>query len=242
MTTSTPTGLANFRDLGGLPTDDGGRTRSGVLYRSDAPHHGDPRPPGAVAWPPAAVVDLRSGDEPIDPHPLREQGVPVHNLALLGEARPRTLQEMRAHGGLSFDVLYREITDRAGRAAPTVLDLATTTDGPVLVHCAAGKDRTGVLVALLLRAGGVSREAVVTDYTRTTQAMPQVRRRISDSDREVATLIAEFPDTVGAPAEAIGAVLNRIDTEDGARTWLQRHGTPAARLDHWRRRLVTLDA
>ena len=237
MTLSAPGRLANFRDLGGLPTDDGAHTREGVLYRSDAPHHGD-EPPAAAAWPPAAVVDLRSGDEPIDPHPLRDNGVPVHNLPLLGEARPRTLRELRTHGGLSFEVLYREITDRATQAAPTVLDLASTADGPVLVHCAAGKDRTGVLVALLLRAAGVTRDAVVADYVRTTEAMPQVRQRISATDAEVSALMAEFPEAVAAPAEAIAVVLDRVESTGSAREWLERGGTPATLLDEWRRRFV----
>ncbi|MFR9806027.1 tyrosine-protein phosphatase [Pseudonocardia sp. RS010] len=236
MTTGVPGRLANVRDLGGLPTDAGRLTRDGVLYRSGAPYPGDGAP-AAVAWPPAAVVDLRSGDEPIDPHPLRAQGVPVHNLPLLVAARPRTLHELRAAGGLSFANLYRELTDRAGAAATTVLELALRADGPVLVHCAAGKDRTGVLVALLLRAAGVRRDAVVADYVRTTPAMAEVRRRISDSDAEVTALMAEFPDAV-APADAIDSVLDRVERHGGARAWLEESGTTADVVDAWRRRLV----
>ena len=52
--------LANLRDVGGLHTVDGRTTRYGVLYRSDAPYHGDSRPAAVSIWPPAVVVDLRS--------------------------------------------------------------------------------------------------------------------------------------------------------------------------------------
>lgn len=238
MTTAHHNGLANFRDLGGLPTGNPRATRSGVLYRSDAPLPGD-TPPEGVGWPPAVVIDLRSGDEPIEPHPLRTAGTLVHHIPLMGEARPRTLRELREGGGLSFDRMYRAMVERVGDVIASVLEIVTGADGPVLVHCAAGKDRTGVLVATLLRAVGVTREAVIADYVRTAAAMHDVRRRMVASDAEVTALLAEFPDVVGTPADAIALVLAIIDGEDGGvRGWLARNGVDPALLERWSTRML----
>src|SRR5882672_3621158 len=141
MKTDYVPALANFRDLGGLPTDDARLTRRGVLYRSDAPKAGD-RPPPELPWPPNAVIDLRSADEAIDPHPLRALHTAVVQVDLLGNARQKTVRELRTGGGVNFQVVYRDLISRAGEEAHAVLELLLDTDGPVLVHCAAGKDRT----------------------------------------------------------------------------------------------------
>jgi len=75
--------LANLRDLGGLDTEAGGHTRSGVLLRSAAPQPGD-RHPGLSSWPPATVLDLRGpGELAGRPHPLAAAGAVVHALPLL---------------------------------------------------------------------------------------------------------------------------------------------------------------
>jgi protein-tyrosine phosphatase len=200
MTADSLPALANFRDLGGLPTDDARLTRRGVLYRSDAPFAGD-RPPSELPWPPRAVIDLRSGTEAIEPHPLRAPNTRIVRVDLLGEAKQKTLGELRAGGGVSLQLLYQDLITRAGEEVHGVLELLLETDGPVLVHCAAGKDRTGVLVALLLRAAGVTREAVIDDYVLTSAAMTDVRRRMDSTDTEMARLVAEFPEALTAPTE-----------------------------------------
>ena len=75
---------------------------------------------------------------------------------------------------LSPAALYPEMTERAARLAGPVLELLTGSAGADLVHCAAETDRTGVVVAVPLRAAGVRRDAVVGDYRRTTAAMAAV--------------------------------------------------------------------
>jgi hypothetical protein len=231
-------GFANFRDLGGLPTDDGAVTRTGVLYRSDAPLPGDQSPSGPP-WPPVTVIDLRSADEPIEPHALRSPTTLLARFPLLGEARPKMLRELQAGGDVGLDEIYRKLVARVGEEASAILELLVAADGPTLIHCAAGKDRTGVLVATLLRAVGVTRDAIVGDYVRTTAAMTSVRRRMSSSDKEVAALIAQFPEAGLAPAEAITAVLAQVDDSPGGVThWLTSCGVPAELLDAWRAKLV----
>lgn len=241
MTVAPGSALANFRDLGGLPTTDQRVTRPGVLYRSDAPMPGDV-PPDAPSWPPSVVIDLRSGDEPIEPHPLRGDATVVHNVPLLGAARPRTIGELRGDGPLSMARLYEAMTERLGAEIGMVLETATRTEGPVLIHCAAGKDRTGVLVAVLLRAAGVTRDAVIEDYRRTAAAMPGVHRRMARSDAEVAALLAEFPEATDTPVEAIELVLGLVDDEpEGTRGWLTRHGVAPDLIDRWTARIIAGD-
>jgi protein-tyrosine phosphatase len=234
----TTGGLANFRDVGGLPTDDGAVTRTGILYRSDAPLPGDNSPSGSP-WPPVTVIDLRSADEPIEPHPLQTPTTLLARFPLLGEARPRTLRELQAGGNAGLDVIYRKLVTRVGENASAILELLVTANGPTLIHCAAGKDRTGVLIAALLRAAGVTTDAIVADYVRTDAAMASVRRRISSSDEEVAALIAQFPEAGLAPADAITGVLQQVDgSPGGIAHWLASHGVPTALLNAWRDKLV----
>jgi protein-tyrosine phosphatase len=238
MTADSLPALANFRDLGGLPTDDARLTRRGVLYRSDAPFAGDQRP-SELPWPPSAVIDLRSGTEAIAPHPLCAPNTTIVRVDLLGEAKQKTLGELRAGGDIDLQALYRDLITRAGEEVHAVLELLLETDGPVLVHCAAGKDRTGVLVAVLLRAAGVTREAVIDDYVLTGAAMTGVRRRMESTDAEIARLVAEFPEALTAPADAIGVVLDHIEAMPGGTfAWLIDRGVPPELISRWTDRLV----
>jgi protein-tyrosine phosphatase len=238
MTADPMPAFANFRDLGGLPTDDGRFSKVGVLYRSDAPLPGD-QPPPELPWPPRAVIDLRSASEVGQSHPLSSPNTVVIQIDLLGWARPKTLAELKIGGGIGLGDLYQDLIRRVGDVATAVLELLLEGDGPLLVHCAAGKDRTGVLIALLLRAAGVTREAVIADYVLTATAMHDVRRRLYSTDADMAALMAEFPDALAAPAEAIGVVLDHVDaTSGGACKWLTDKGVSPDLVSRWRDRFV----
>jgi hypothetical protein len=234
-------GLANFRDLGGLPTTERQLTRRGVLYRSDAPLEGDPAP-AASAWPPTLVIDLRSADEPVDPHPLAGWRTRVCRYPLLAEARPRGLADLQTRGELSLDGLYADMVARAATVIRPVIELLADSDGPALVHCAAGKDRTGVLIAMLLRTAGVTRDAIVRDFERTTANMAAVRLRLPPPDREVLSLTAGFTQGNPAPRHGISRALELIDQSctDG-RGWFDRAGVDGTLATRWARRLVGRD-
>lgn len=228
-------GMVNFRDLGGLPAGADARTAHGVLYRGDTPHHGDTPPPGVAGWPPVLVLDLRESTESAGRHPLAGTGTDVVRVPLLAGphvADWRTLS--------SLDELYLGSLSRASERISEVLGLLNSAAGPTLVHCAAGKDRTGVLVAVLLRAAGVPREAVLEDYLRTEQNVPalleQLARDLSllnEEDRLQAQHLA------GTSASALRSVLDELDTASGGVSgWLQAGGVSDSTLRTWRRRLV----
>ncbi|KHL15617.1 protein tyrosine/serine phosphatase [Mumia flava] len=234
--------VPNLRDVGGLPIPDGRRTRSGVLLRSAMPQPGDAGPDG-VAWPPGLVIDLRSASEAGPYHPLASVAGSIRRISLLEALRPdgpqsaspETVQAM-AEGGLR--ALYLGMLEVAADGLAEVATLVATADGATLLHCAAGKDRTGVAVALLLRTVDVERDAVVDDYLATGQAMEAVIRRLQhaaplDPKRRAPQSY------LAIPPEAIQAVLDVWDAHPGgAAGWLRDAGASARTLDLLRRRLV----
>jgi hypothetical protein len=228
--------MVNFRDLGGLLADTGGRTGYGVLYRGDAPCHQDTPPVGLPGWPPALVLDLREPDEPIGAHPLAGPETHVVQVPLL--AGPH-IGDWRALP--SLEELYRGSLSRTGERIAEMLDLLAGTPGPALVHCAAGKDRTGVLIAVLLRAAGVCRQAVLADYLRTEPNVPALVAQLawdtSGFDEEGRLRVQHL---VGTSATALQAVLDELDAAPGGVFgWLHTRGVPAMTLQAWTQRLVT---
>ena len=225
-------GLDNVRDVGGLPLRDGGTTRFGVLLRSANLHHATPADVAhlvdAVGL--QLVIDLRTPYE-IDrdgPTAVARAGVGTVALSFLpdgGEAFPQAGDEpdplLRAYLGY--------LVDRTENVVEAVRLLARPDAGPTLVHCAAGKDRTGVLVALVLDAVGVAREAVVADYALSAEQVEAMFRRwTTAAGREMpADLTPHLP-----RAEVVATILQRLDAEygdggrGGAAGWLRAHGLP----------------
>jgi len=237
-------GVDNVRDAGGLPLRDGGRTRFGELFRSanlrhvtdvDVAHLVD-----VVGL--RLVIDLRTAREIDRDGPTLVAGAGVETVALSflpddGEALPET--------GDDSDPLLRSylgyLVDRTENVVQAVRLLGGPDVGPTLVHCAAGKDRTGVLLALVLDAVGVQREAVIADYALSAQHVEAMFRRWTTAfDREMPDdLTPHLP-----RAEVIATVLARLDDQhgsggrDGAAGWLRANGLDEASLDRLRARLT----
>ncbi len=161
----------NFRDLGGYPTADGRTTRWRRLFRSDELHlvteAEAERYREELAL--ATVVDLRAPDELVRRGTLGPLVVTptVHRQFPMWNERLTALVE----GGFSGNpsgALYLEILDLAGDSiAGAVALMAEDSAYPAVFHCAAGKDRTGILAAVLLGALGVDDETIVEDYALT---------------------------------------------------------------------------
>ncbi len=235
--------LQNFRDLGGLPSQGGGRIRRHALYRSDAPDPGD-EPPVAGGWPPRTVIDLRSPDEVIGEHPLASATTEVISNPMFERA---SLEYMIEHpDALPSDVpsLYRVLLRSAADRLVAAVALISERPGPTLVHCTAGKDRTGVLIAVVLSAVGVPKEDVIADYRITASNMDGVlgrmraRRRHEQRDPAVGNLAVKRRDLLDAPTHAIEAVLAELDEAGGGGAWLLTGGLPQIALDDLRAKLV----
>jgi hypothetical protein len=159
-------GFYNARDLGGLPTRDGRVTRAGQLFRSALP-----RFVTTDGWQQAydagvrTVLDLRSDPEVVDEEPVADDGLTRLRVAL----DPWDDQDFwtvlktsrRAGTPLYFSPL---LTRKPVSVAAVVTAIARAQPGGVLFHCAAGRDRTGVLSLLLLGLAGVDADMIADDY------------------------------------------------------------------------------
>ena len=237
-------GMDNVRDAGGLPLRAGGRTRFGQLLRSASLRHVTDADVAHLVdvFGLRLVIDLRTARE-IDrdgPTAVAARGVETVALSLMledGTALPET--------GDDSDPLLRSylgyLVDRTENVVQAVRLLGRSDAGPTLVHCAAGKDRTGVLLALVLDAVGVEREAVIADYALSAEHVEAMFRRWTTA------LGREMPDdlTPHLPrAEVIATVLARLDDQhgrrgrDGAVGWLRANGLDDATLERLRDRLT----
>jgi protein-tyrosine phosphatase len=185
---------SNLRDLGGWPTQDGRRVRRGLVYRSAALTALVPQDQAAVdALEFRSVVDLR-GNAERTLHPVHIPGATTFTFAIEAavgaeltdilrtgcaapDATPDSLMALLAEAYRSFALQYAR---QYGDFLALLLDRERT---PLLVHCSAGKDRTGFGAALLLSALGVAWEDVVEDYLATNRLWRrEILRRLTLPD------------------------------------------------------------
>jgi len=232
-------GTLNFRDVGGYPVDGGGVVAWRTLFRSDGLHHLDPAAGGLLgSLGLRTVVDLRTSMETeLAPSPLDDfgqRGTRALHISLIGD----DINDVPADLG----EIYAYIVDTRGAAiGAAIRSLAAPGALPGLVHCTAGKDRTGIVVALTLAAIGVPDRYVAADYALSslyldpehTPTIGRVRNGAGMGDRLTAALLA-------SPPELIQRVLERARERGGSITgYLADHGVPGTDLDLLRAALVT---
>lgn len=235
---TVPVFTPNLRDVGNLSTLDGRVLSAGRVLRSAVPHGGDSGPDG-VPWPPALVIDLRSATELEPVHPLASAGAQIVNLPLLaalrpGAAMPQTLPD-----------LYQLMLDVAAANLVELVRLVGQAQGATLIHCAAGKDRTGVSIALLLRLAGVSRDIVLEDYLLTNAALPDIDARLRPATPAGKGVTAAANGHVYPPGyahvlpEALNGVLDVWDDHDGGvNGWFGAAGGDSSDVEALRRTLL----
>jgi len=225
---------ANLRDVRGLRTDDGRIVRRGVLYRSEALRSPDVDGTTVAVWPPTTVIDLRMPQERSGPHPLDVDGTTVVPIPLGAGLAPALAAAPTHQPDLAQ--AYRHLTDDAAGEIARIVGLVATSSGPVLVHCTAGKDRTGIVVGVLLRAVGVRRDDILTDYMRTRANLPQLWAAL----HSVGVPAPRNTALLGVQADALEAVLDDIDAAPGgAAGWLVERGVDPAELDALSSRLLS---
>ncbi len=234
-------GAANARDVGARPVAGGGSVRSERLLRSDSPVGLSERDVRYLVDVLGldTVVDLRTGMEVrSEGHgPLADEGgVAVHHLSLFPETEPT------GPAGIEPEVLpwqdpageraratarrtYLRYLDDRPDSVLTALRLIAGSSGATLVHCAAGKDRTGVVVALALSAVGVPRDEVVADYVASAERIEAILARLGASATYAADPALGDVDRHRPRAETIEGFLDELAAEDGgAAGWLRAHG------------------
>ena len=167
-------GGCNFRELGGYPTADGRRVRTGQLYRSGVLSYltaADQQRLGELGI--SAICDLRHAQERSS-EPTRWGHGKVHMLTW---DDPLDLATVGAFADISSPdqarakmlTLYRNMPEWLAPRLRGLFRYLVCKPGPVLFHCSAGKDRTGLTAALLLSMLGVSAEQVMVDYLATNE-------------------------------------------------------------------------
>jgi len=221
--------VPNLRDLGGTDVA-GGSIRPGRLLRSALPQRDDVAPDGIV-WPPKVIVDLRSEVEIEPEHPLSGPGVTVHNFPLLTALRPGVAPPE------SLAELYQLMLQTTSRHLVEVVDTVARAEDTTLVHCAAGKDRTGVSVAMVLALLGAKRDDIVDDYLATARHQAEIQARFR---RMYKTRSAELPAAyVATPIEAITGVLDTWEQHPGGPLgWFRRWGGTDETVERLRENLV----
>jgi protein-tyrosine phosphatase len=159
-------GCVNVRDLGGNPTEDGGETRYGAVVRADSIRRLSPAGWEALAaYGVRRVVDLRHHAE-LAADPLSETDLDVVHIPVLAEPDHPDWVELDAVAARSgcLAPVYLEFLERYPARFAAAVQAVARGPAVVVVHCQGGKDRTGLVTALLLRLAGASREAVAADY------------------------------------------------------------------------------
>lgn len=234
-------GLDNVRDAGGLPLREGGTIRPGVLLRSASLHYTTPADVRRLVdeLRLRLVVDLRTPRE-IDrdgPTAVAGAGVETVALNLIGESRT-WLPETDDDTDPLLRIYRGYLSDFPERVVEAVRRVVAVDDGAALVHCAAGKDRTGVVTALVLDAVGVERDAVVADYAASSEQIEAMFRRWTAAAGEPMPPAEELQ-RHHPRAPVMDALLAELDaSHGGAAGWLTAHGLSEESLARLRTRLT----
>jgi protein-tyrosine phosphatase len=216
-------GCVNVRDLGGLPLEGGGATAYGVVVRADSlPGLTDAGRQALVDYRVSLVVDLR-GEHEEDDIP---DGVPVSRVRL--PMNPRGLEA--AWNWPSMREAYLELADHyRGRFAQALTTLGNA-EPPAAIHCAGGRDRTGIACGMALWLAGVEPDAIAADHALSDENWEPyndefLARAVDEEERERRRRI------IRPAGRALVEVLEEIEEQDGIRNRLLAAGADEAAVD-----------
>lgn len=216
MIVTRPAGFFNLRDVGGHASSDGRSVRRGVVYRADAPRPSDGRGHDVIrGFGTRTLLDLRSdrerdavGDLPDDLQRVMQAVPMVDDVA----SEPDDWRSPARAAAIYFDMLA-EGQDNVARALNVLTDPAAF---PAIFFCTAGKDRTGIVAALLLAALGVSDDVIVADYAASTDGAIRLLEWYQAKQPEAFAELETFVPVFSAYADTMLAFLKLLRAELGS--------------------------
>lgn len=230
--------LSNVRDLGGYPTASGAVTNTGKFYRAPAlcgMSGGDRALMLSLGI--RCIIDLRTAWEvKAEPDPFsQEDGVSMYNISLIDNL----FSGEEANPDMSLAKLYRHLVDNKKESLKEIFSIFSRhlKEGACLFHCTAGKDRTGIVAALLLLLAGVSDEDIIENYAATATLMREsfaIRMQsFKDKGQDVA------PAFFSSSGRNIEEFTNHINTVyGGVAGYLSNIGLAAGDIDDIKNALV----
>ena len=252
-------GVANMRDLGGLPTTDGARTAWRRLIRSDNLQDLSTEAVDHLVEEIGVrdIVDLRSetelhvfGDGPLRvletlqhhhhsllPDRAFADRVPGAERADTGLGSPWTKYDGRRDARFWADHYLGYLSQRPDSVS-AALDVIARSGGATIVHCAAGKDRTGTVVAMALSVAGVPDEVIIEDYVLSDERITRILDRLSDHPVYGEALKSQPVEDQRPKAASMETILASLrDGFGGAQGWLRAQGWSEEQVLSLRRRL-----
>jgi protein tyrosine/serine phosphatase len=240
-------GLLNVRDHGGHPTEDGGETRYDAIIRADSVRQlSDQGWAALVDYGVKTIVDLRTNDE-LAADPPVELPVEVLHIPFF-ETDTDDWKDIEAR----LEAVTRSVTDVSTatrevymiflehfdqNVAAAVRAIANAPEGGVVIHCAGGKDRTGLLTALLLHVAGVDVDEIAADYALSEE---RLRPRHAEwfAEAETEEDLERLKRMAQTPAESIKGVFAELERRHGSiEGYLRNAGLSDDELDRARARL-----
>ena len=215
-------GCLNVRELGGLPTRDGGETQLGAVVRADSVRQlSDDGWQSLVDHGVRTVVDLRGDDE-------------WHEMAAEIDAAVKAAPDVST---ATRDVYLIFLERFRGNMAAAVRAVAHAPGGGVVIHCAGGKDRTGLLTALLLHVSGVGIDEIAADYALSEERL-RPRHEQWFAEAETQEELERMKRMSQTPAESIEGVFEELERRYGSvEGYLRGAGLTEDVLDRARARL-----
>jgi protein-tyrosine phosphatase len=226
--------LLNARDLGGYPTVDGSQTRWRSLLRSDDLAQLTPEGVQALAdYGVKTVVDLRWSEEIVlNPSPIGKQAPQIRyvHASLLGVTAAKWRELSKS---CEKEMWKCVVLEQVRSQLKEVLQvIASAPVGPLLFHCVAGKDRTGIIAALMLTLADVKPESIASDYAKSSQMLGDAYlKRYKDSDPQ------DVLENVRCPEEGVHNMLAYLNSQGGIRDYFKKIGLNEMEIARLRGRL-----
>lgn len=208
-------GALNVRDLGGYPVTGGGSTQWGRVLRAASLHRLEAAELEILAGRGlATVIDLRRAGELHEaPNPFaRVDGVAYHHVSLFDRLAPL---EMVGSANLLLDLYRIALDERRAEFARVLSLIADAPPGAVLFHCAVGKDRTGLIAALLLLVAGVDRDLILEDYAMTGPLIAPMLDDLVEHARTKGLNVDGFRQLLTCEPATMAGTLDTLDAVHG---------------------------